>query len=333
MNRPLVSICIPVYNAENYIQHTLESLVIQTYKNIEIIVSDNASTDHTRQSVMRVSARDTRIKYFCNETNVGYCKNVLSAVRYAASEYVAIYHADDIYDPKIIEEEVDVLLSDKDIVGVFTKLVYYYGENGSRTPNIYKKLMTENIYSPEDELFRGDWNLVCPLILKYGNFFPCPSLMTRKDHFIKIGGFSDNYPSNEDLELWIKMLQSGNKLAIVNQFLLKYRISHDHASAYWNKCPELGVVYKVIDEMIVPAYKMTVSDSLAYAQNKAIGYIIAGNNAYRQQDFLRTIQHFQSSIREYRYPIWSKIGIAQRLPMLACRINSWISAIKNVSFF
>ena len=122
MNDVTVSICIPVYNGGKYIAETLQSLIAQTYSNIEIIVSDNASTDNTGDIVRSFCAQDARIKYYRNDSNIGYCSNIQKVVNTALSDTIAIYHADDIYEPQIIEQEFSVLKNHPEIDGVFSVL-------------------------------------------------------------------------------------------------------------------------------------------------------------------------------------------------------------------
>lgn len=101
---PLVSICIPVFNGGDLISHALDSCIGQTYKNIEIIVSDNASSDNTREVVERYAASDKRIKYFNHKINIGSSKNFLSVAEFASGDYVQLLAHDDWLSRNYIEE-------------------------------------------------------------------------------------------------------------------------------------------------------------------------------------------------------------------------------------
>ena len=76
--KPLVSVCIPTYNKARYLRKFLESIINQTYRNLENIISDNASTDNTGEMVKSFS--DDRVKYCRNPTNIGCC-HLLSQIR------------------------------------------------------------------------------------------------------------------------------------------------------------------------------------------------------------------------------------------------------------
>ena len=109
---PLVSICIPCYNSENTIGRTIQSVLDQTYTNIEIIISDNASTDHTADVVRTFT--NNRIKLFVNESNLGMIHNFQIALSRATGQYVKCLCADDIITPDCIEKQVNVFLSHPD---------------------------------------------------------------------------------------------------------------------------------------------------------------------------------------------------------------------------
>lgn len=105
---PLVSICIPCYNSENTIGRTIQSVLEQTYPNLEIIVSDNASTDRTVEVVRKFS--DNRIKLFVNDCNLGMIQNFQIALSRASGQYVKCLCADDTIAPDCIEKQVGAFL-------------------------------------------------------------------------------------------------------------------------------------------------------------------------------------------------------------------------------
>jgi glycosyltransferase involved in cell wall biosynthesis len=106
-NGPLVSICIPVYNGDKYIDETLGYCLNQTYKNIEIIISDNCSTDKTVERIKSYS--DPRIKLFRNATNIGLVGNYIKALSYATGKYMGFLGADDGMALDVIEKEIAIM--------------------------------------------------------------------------------------------------------------------------------------------------------------------------------------------------------------------------------
>jgi len=115
MNDKLVSILIPVYNREKYICECIESATRQTYKNIEVIVYDNCSTDNTLKICEDLAAKDPRIKVFRNETNVGPVRNWLCCLERASGSYGKFLFSDDLIFPQYLEKLLPFL--DNDDVG------------------------------------------------------------------------------------------------------------------------------------------------------------------------------------------------------------------------
>ncbi len=329
MENTLVSVCIPLFNAGKYISETLASIVKQSHRNIEIIVSDNASGDNSEDIIKGFAARDKRIKYFRNETNIDYVNNINKLVGLAASEYIAIYHADDIYEETIIEDELAVLVSNKGMGGVFVKHKSFYEDSKrKKIPGNYSCLENSDLLNEKGNYYSGGLKEYLPLILKYWNFFVCPSFMTKKTVYKESGGFSDKYQSNEDLDLWLRILGKGYSLAIVNEYLINYRRTEAHAIQYDFR-PELPVFYKVIDDFLKnSSFKVEEQDILNYKKNKAKGFLDSAFNAYIMKDMGKVKYFISESEKEYNY-LLSKPGLIQKIPGLYFLYKKIIQYIKN----
>jgi glycosyltransferase involved in cell wall biosynthesis len=117
--RPLVTIGISTYNrADNYLANALQSAVDQTYPNLEIVVSDNCSVDHTEELVRRF--HDPRIRYFRQEHNIGANNNFNFCLQAARGEYFLLLHDDDMIDPDFVEACVEALPSTGEVGIVLT---------------------------------------------------------------------------------------------------------------------------------------------------------------------------------------------------------------------
>jgi glycosyltransferase involved in cell wall biosynthesis len=97
MNNPLISVALCTYNGAEYIKQQLDSIVNQTYKNMEVIVVDDCSTDATYAIIEEYASRDKRVKCFLNEQNLGFNKNFEKALSLTSGEYIAISDQDDIW--------------------------------------------------------------------------------------------------------------------------------------------------------------------------------------------------------------------------------------------
>lgn len=102
VNKPLVSIGLPVYNGEQYIRQTLDSLLAQDYEHFELIISDNASSDSTQEICLEYLARDERIRYYRNDVNMGAAWNYNRVFELSSGEYFMWAAHDDYWDPHYI---------------------------------------------------------------------------------------------------------------------------------------------------------------------------------------------------------------------------------------
>ena len=126
---PRVSIGLPVYNGARFLAEAIESLLRQTYEDIEIIISDNASTDATGEIASSFAARDPRVRYDRLPKNIGAAANFNRVLQMARGEYFRWASADDLSAPEFVERCVDVLDREPDVVQAYplSKLI---DENG-----------------------------------------------------------------------------------------------------------------------------------------------------------------------------------------------------------
>jgi glycosyltransferase involved in cell wall biosynthesis len=121
--KPRVSIGMPVYNGERYLLETLDSLLAQTFKDFELIISDNGSTDRTEQICRSYAARDGRIRYYRGETNRGAAWNHNRVFALSSGEYFKWQAHDDLCHPKFLEECVAVLDGEPSAVLCYSQFV------------------------------------------------------------------------------------------------------------------------------------------------------------------------------------------------------------------
>ena len=148
MNNPLVSICIPSYNAESFIKETLQSILDQTYTNIEIVIIDDCSKDKTVEIIQTFT--DERIKLHLNEKNLGVEGNWNKTLEFATGKYLKIMGADDILYPDCIAEQLSILedikykevvlvTSNKKVIDQNGKLIMQKGFPGKNVTRIGPK--------------------------------------------------------------------------------------------------------------------------------------------------------------------------------------------------
>ncbi|KTD99322.1 glycosyltransferase family 2 protein [Pseudoalteromonas sp. H71] len=147
--QPLVSIIMPAYNAEKYISESIESVLAQSYKNWELLITDDRSTDTTQQIINKYAIQDSRIKLFINEKNggAGVARNY--SIGKASGRFIAFLDADDQWLPEKLTKQISFMLK-SNYAFTFTAYQKISGESllGSVIPpsiTTYKKILSSNV--------------------------------------------------------------------------------------------------------------------------------------------------------------------------------------------
>ena len=148
---PLVTIGVPVFNGEKYLVQTLTSLLNQTYQNIEVLVSDNCSTDGTELICLDFESRDSRLKFIRQPSNQGWIANYEYLVANAHGEFFCWCGADDTREPEFVSTLVNCLLSETGVVCAMSD-VCDIDENGSQIGCQSLELIRLNHSKPPSEL-------------------------------------------------------------------------------------------------------------------------------------------------------------------------------------
>ena len=290
MKNKLVTIGIPVYNGAKFISETLESIINQTYKNLEIIVSDNGSNDTTVEIVKEFMKRDSRISLNQNLENLGYSGNLNKIIELASSEYIAIYHADDVYESTIVEEQVRFLGENEELAGCFT-----LGEVINERGNPHKSVF----YFDKDRINENtivNWDLFIEKICKIGNMFICPTSMIKKSVYLELNGYDSTLKYIEDQDMWIRILEK-YKLGILAKDLFKYRIHSNQGSNYYTNMSRQKIS---VDLLYLKKYLNKHRENINILNlNKriALDYIFIAKNSI----YLNNYEKFQYFLKKSRY--------------------------------
>ncbi len=223
---PMVCICIPTYNASATLEETLDSLLHQTYRDITILVVDNASTDNTVAIAGRYAQSHPNIEVVSHTENIGGEGNFTRCMQLGRGDYTAIYHADDIYEPEMVEKQVAFLEKQREAGAILTGATYI-DEQGRA---FGRHTFPAEIRGREEVLF--DFPGLLKSVLKYSNFLLCPSAMVRTSVYqndIRIWD-GKRYGTSADLDVWLRIAQQ-HKVGILTSPLMRYRISH-HSFSY-----------------------------------------------------------------------------------------------------
>ena len=211
---PLVSVCIPAYNSSVYIKRTMESVLEQNYKNIELVVIDDQSKDNTVEIVE--SVKDPRVRLVKNEKNLGMTGNWNKCLAEARGDYIKLICADDVLYKDSIEKELGALLAHPEVTLVMSDTALI-DENGKRT-GCFKRY-------PKSGLLDG--KKVAKRALIFKSFFgaPCNTLFPRSS-YEKAGGFDPKFPFILDFDMWIRMACLG-KIFEIHEELNGFRVRND----------------------------------------------------------------------------------------------------------
>lgn len=208
----LVSICVPTYNSSKYIEECLDSITNQSFKDFEIIISDNASTDNTIEIIK--SKNINNIKIYENNFNIGMAKNFNRVCSFASGKYIKLLPSDDVLHRHNLKQSLEAFENYKNISLVMTSK-NLIDEKGEKIITNFSKFKTG--------LYEGKY--VIKKILKSGrNPLGEPAFaLFRKIDFENSGGFNEDFDFLLDIDLWIRLLNLGD-LFYIEKCLGSFRI-------------------------------------------------------------------------------------------------------------
>jgi len=190
--KPKVSICIPNYNYGRFIGDAIQSALEQTYKNFELVIVDNCSTDNSEEVIKSFS--DPRIRFYKNDRTIHGVRNWNRCLSLARGKYITLLHADDKITPNSIEKRVEILDRNPTVGLVYASCIYIDGE-GAVTREFHPYDRDYIVIRGEDEFKR----------LVLDNHIPTPTIMVRKECYEALGDFSAEYTYCPDWGMWLRI--------------------------------------------------------------------------------------------------------------------------------
>ncbi len=208
--QPLVSILINTYNEERFIKEAVDSALAQTYADIEVIVLDDCSKDHTPDIVK--SYKDPRVKYIRPSERAGLIEGRNWLLKAAKGKYLTWLDGDDVYFPTKVAEEVEFLEAHPEFAAVYCNLAYFY--DGEPEKNYHHRFK----FYGGDEVFER-------LLEKM--FITNTAVMFRREVYDKLGGYRKDLGLVEDWEYFLRMTYAGYRIAFLDRDLVHYRLRSD----------------------------------------------------------------------------------------------------------
>ncbi|MFA9478267.1 glycosyltransferase family 2 protein [Phycisphaerales bacterium AB-hyl4] len=205
----MISVLMPAYNAERYIDEAIESVLAQTYRDFELIVADDGSTDETLAIARRYAAKDERV-HVLTHANMGMGDTLNNALQHAKHEWLARLDADDRMKPERLERQLAFVQTQPELA-VLSSLVAFIDEQGgvigvSRSPFTEAEAVRRAV---QTNTLIG---------------FHHPAILMRKSVVQAAGGYRKAFWPADDLDLWNRIAEAGHAMLVQPTVLTEYRI-------------------------------------------------------------------------------------------------------------
>lgn len=205
MNGPLVSVIMPVYNAEKFLADAIDSVLSQTHSDLEFLIFDDGSTDSSASIIASYATKDERIIPTYATVNSGYVKHLNDGILRSRGEFIARMDGDDISMPERFSIQLNFLNENPRVIAVGT---------------------ASTVINADGAELHQSGRIECPVCLRWQSFFvnplAHPTVMFRRSRVMQLGLYNVERMPAEDYDLWTRLARVGD-IANVNVPLLKYR--------------------------------------------------------------------------------------------------------------
>ncbi len=301
--KPLVSVIVPTYNREKLIPQAIDSVLAQTYKNWELIIVDDRSTDGTKELVKKYIEKDNRIKYILNTHNQGPSGARNQGLEIAKGEYIAFLDSDDVWRKNHLKDaiwffknsKVDFIFADCEEKGILqNKIISDCSDLVEFRLSIPHRVIKKDFIIYKKSIFRE--------ILK-NNFITTQTTVIKKKK-INIR-FDENLKNGEDGDFWMRFIKKNNNIGYINKVKCTVRVHDNNISGRsLNKKNTILVIDDLIRRdkkqlKIAPEYKKIIKKKISRSYfNK--GYF------YRRDKKLKALINYMKAIYYSYNPIQLK---------------------------
>ncbi len=236
---PKISIVIPTYNSEKFLKQTIESVLNQTYKDFELIICDDDSTDKTIDIVSFYANKDKRIRCFQNPKRLGLFPNFNQCIKHASGEYINILGHDDVMLPRNLEVKCQIFDTYSN-VGIIASSVDAIDDDGNPVDLNWGKYDCDSLELGKEWVTHkvSAHNPIC-----------CPFVFLRRQTIEQAGLFSEKYPFVGDFEMWLRVALHAD-IYFIKEVLGYFRWHQQNESHSYDALYYLTEVSKIWDEII-----------------------------------------------------------------------------------
>ncbi|MEX2514714.1 MAG: glycosyltransferase family 2 protein [Candidatus Paceibacterota bacterium] len=268
-----VSVIIPAYNSARFIEATINSVLSQSYDNIEIIVVDDGSTDRTRYVVEGIQKKDKRVKYFFQQNSGGPASPKNTGFKQSTGEYIAYLDHDDEWLPNKLEKQLALFNDTQSNLGLISCSAYIY--EGKKMTRIHR-------------LSKKDNSLQGLLVDSLSYFFSNSSMLIPRHVVEDVGDRDENLSVLEDLDIVLRILEEGYKIDFISEPLIKYNLGDSNLSKDFNRVAQDYKIfmgkYRNLFKKYPKAYSVRL-ESLATAQ------VLSGNLKKAKKNLIKSIKN------------------------------------------
>lgn len=284
-----ISVVTAVYNGEQYLEESIESIVSQTFRNFEYIIVNDGSNDKTKEILDNLT--DPRVKVIHLEKNAGAANALNIGINAARGRWIALQDADDVSSKHRLQRQLQYMNSDARLVAVGSLIRCIPGKD----PVDQSALNWEEFFFNSQKIFKKNQFYNTPICHGTGFFL--------KRTFEKIGGYDPSFKIAYDYDLWTRMFEVG-RISRVPEVLYKYRI-HGDSLAHSNK-------FETTKEVLVSTFK-NISE-LRFKHLKRKPKILLLGKKKHFHFYMENLEH------KNHYLMMSLLGISMRGVKKACSL-------------
>lgn len=223
---PIVTVVALCYNHQEFVVESLQSVLNQSYSNIELIVIDDFSVDGSREKILKFVGNNPSVRLIFNPENLGNCRSFNQALKIARGKYIIDLSTDDVMLPNRISEQVKIFENSANIGVVFSDCEYINAKSKKLSNSTYNHQRKQVLEFPIG-------NVYAKLLAKKLYINP-PTMMVRKELFDKLGGYDESL-TYEDFDFWLRSARI-SEFGYVHKILVQQRkIEGSHSSKFIQK--------------------------------------------------------------------------------------------------
>ena len=207
-----VCVLMPTFNAAKFISYSIKSILDQSFRDFDFFIIDDCSIDDSRRIISEFEKKDSRIKYFRNNNNIGYSSILENFKFYSNYDYLVRMDADDISHKDRISTQLKII-EQNDNIGVIGTNAIYINKNNDE--------ISKNYNFKSGELLNSDFK-------NFNRIFHSSTIINIKK-LIDVGGYRKVFEPSEDLDLWLRISKK-YKIVNLNKYLLQYRLHENNFS-------------------------------------------------------------------------------------------------------